>query len=499
MNIGTGGGSVATNTAFGASALAVNTTGANLVAVGTSALAANTTGSDNTAVGSGALASNTTGLNNMAFGRDALRGNLTGASNCAFGYTALRFTTSGNNSAFGNQALFTNTSGGTNTAIGDSALYSNTTASNNVAIGFEAGKANTTGATNVFVGRHSFYSNTTASDNTGVGHEAGYSNTTGTSNTALGQQALRSNTTAVNNTAVGYQAGYSNTTGSPNVFVGFQAGYSNTTSASNTFMGDVAGYSTTGAANTFLGRGAGYFVTSGAKNTILGRYDGNQGSLDIRTSSNYIVLSDGDGNPRFQINSSGGIFAPAVFLTVATAVSGAILGSDDVGLFTLSQSGQKRIIPRKPNDPSGASDNLIDLGDGGSRFRTIFAGTGTINTSDANEKQQVRDLSTAEKAVAVRIKGLIKAYKFNDAVALKGDNARIHIGVLAQEVAEAFEAEGLDAYTYSMFCSDTWYEVNGITIDDENKFVTKDTPDAVAKTRLGVRYDELLAFVIAAM
>jgi hypothetical protein len=70
-------------------------------------------------------------------------------------------------------------------------------------------------------------------------------------------------------------------------------------------MGDVAGYSTTGAANTFLGRGAGYFVTSGAKNTILGRYDGNQGSLDIRTASNYIVLSDGDGNPRVIVDNNG--------------------------------------------------------------------------------------------------------------------------------------------------------------------------------------------------
>ena len=39
-------------------------------------------------------------------------------------------------------------------------------------------------------------------------------------------------------------------------------------------------------------------MTTGAKNTIIGAYTGNQGGLDIRTASNYIVLSDGDGNPR---------------------------------------------------------------------------------------------------------------------------------------------------------------------------------------------------------
>jgi hypothetical protein len=46
-------------------------------------------------------------------------------------------------------------------------------------------------------------------------------------------------------------------------------------------------------------------VTSGNKNTILGAYNGNQGGLDIRTSSNNIVLSDGDGNVRAHCDSSG--------------------------------------------------------------------------------------------------------------------------------------------------------------------------------------------------
>jgi hypothetical protein len=46
-------------------------------------------------------------------------------------------------------------------------------------------------------------------------------------------------------------------------------------------------------------------MTTGNNNTILGRYNGNQGGLDIRTASNNIVLSDGDGNPRGIFDSSG--------------------------------------------------------------------------------------------------------------------------------------------------------------------------------------------------
>jgi len=128
-----------------------------------------------------------------------------------------------------------------------------------------------------------------------VGNTALLTNTTGANNTALGSQSLRSNTTASNNTAVGYQAGYSNLTGVYSCYVGAGAGYS-TTGSFNTFVGCGNGYGNGGAGNA---------VTTGAKNTIIGSYSGNQNSLDIRTASNYIVLSDGDGNPRMWFNGSG--------------------------------------------------------------------------------------------------------------------------------------------------------------------------------------------------
>ena len=178
----------------------------------------------------------------------------------------------------------------TNTAVGDSALASNTSGSLNTAVGLGTLGVNTTGLRNLAVGVNALGTNTSGS----------YS-------TALGQGALQSNTTASNNTAVGYQAGYSNTTGTGgNVLVGYQAGYTNSTGAYNTIVGITAGANLTSSNNTMIGVGAGLYVTSGAKNTILGGYNGNQGGLDIRTASNYIVLSDGDGNPRAYCNNAGG-------------------------------------------------------------------------------------------------------------------------------------------------------------------------------------------------
>jgi hypothetical protein len=152
-------------------------------------------------------------------------------------------------------------------------------------------------------------SNTTGSENTAMGVSALYYNN-GSYNTAIGRQALLNNTTASNNTAVGYQAGYSNTTGIFNTNFGNQAGYSNTTSQRNTLIGHFSGYSVTGGYNTFAGQNSGYLITTGTKNTILGSYSGNQGGLDIRTSSNNIVLSDGDGNLRVWADSDSRVRVP---------------------------------------------------------------------------------------------------------------------------------------------------------------------------------------------
>jgi hypothetical protein len=144
-------------------------------------------------------------------------------------------------------------------------------------------------------------------------------------------------------------------------------------------------------------------------------------------------------------------------------------------------------------------DNTCALGNASYRWTTVYATTALINTSDANTKQQITDLTIAELATAKAIKKLIKSYKFNDSVKEKGDNARIHIGVIAQEIEGAFIANGLDASKYAMFCSDTWYEVDGQAKEDGGDFYTASSLNAVAVTRLGIRYEELLAFVISSL
>ena len=170
-------------------------------------------------------------------------------------------------------------------------------------------------------------------------------------------------------------------------------------------------------------------------------------------------------------------------------------------------------------------DNTMDIGWSSNRFDDIYATNGTIQTSDFNEKQDIASLTATEMLVGKRISALFKTFRWKDSVAENGANARTHTGVIAQDVQAAFTAEGLDAGDYALFISDTWWEtqtevpaVEAVTeVTDEDGNVTTEAVEAVdaytrtdtydtedeapegatSKTRLGIRYPELLSFVAA--
>jgi len=172
-----------------------------------------------------------------------------------------------------------------------------TTANDASISGLTVGKGGGAVSTNTAFGVSALSSNTSGNANVGIGNQAGYSNTTGIGCTFLGYQAGYASNSTYGNTFIGYKVGYQ-ATGGGNTIVG---GIGNTGS-------DQAGASlTTGTSNSFFGTSSGNAVTTGSKNSILGAYSGNQGGLDIRTASNYIVLSDGDGNPQATMYQGGSL------------------------------------------------------------------------------------------------------------------------------------------------------------------------------------------------
>jgi len=178
--------------------------------------------------------------------------------------------------------------------------------------------------------------------------------------------------------------------------------------------------------------------------------------------------------------------APKLFIEAANRQYSILShGGSGTNRFTIRDetSGNDRLYLYSSGHFGAASDNAQDLGISSARWDDIFATNGTIQTSDENEKQDIRNATDAEKKVAVALKSLFKMFRFKDAVAAKGDNARLHFGVIAQNVETAFKNEGLDPEKYALFCKDTW------TDETTGKEVT----------RLGIRYSELLAFVISSL
>lgn len=104
--------------------------------------------------------------------------------------------------------------------------------------------------------------------------------------------------------------------------------------------------------------------------------------------------------------------------------------------------------------PNG--DNLYDVGLPAQAYRTIYARTGTINTSDARLKCDWQDLTPSEIAAACALARAVRSYRWIDSVTDKGDAARRHIGPTVQDAIEIMKAHDLDPFSYGFICHDRW-------------------------------------------
>jgi len=267
------------------------------------------------------------------------------------------------------QSLLTQANDNGNIALGYRSLYGSTSPDYCIAIGYEALRNPTSNTDHTIA----------------IGHQAGY-NGGGGSNVFIGHEAGQNATTGHSNVAIGYEAAGG---GDPHdgVYIGYDAGR-NVDGNGNVFVGHGAGKDvTSGAYNTFIGRIAGNDMTTGDDNVIIGGYQGNEKGLDIRTSSNNIVLSDGDGNIRFYANSSGnvglgttnptsaltvvgsGTSTSQLFVSGVSTLSGNINSGGDIILGTTASSDKALIL--------GGTSQTGSLKYNSSSNRNQFSGTNT--------------------------------------------------------------------------------------------------------------------------
>lgn len=127
------------------------------------------------------------------------------------------------------------------------------------------------------------------------------------------------------------------------------------------------------------------------------------------------------------------------------------------------------------------NDNATPLGDIVNRWSTVYAGTGSINTSDGREKTKPEAITDAVLDAWGDVS--IVVYQWLNSVGEKGGEARWHFGAIAQQVRDAFIAHGVDGTKYGLLCYDKWddqYEIK----DGKSELVTP------AGDRWGLRPDQ---------
>lgn len=151
-----------------------------------------------------------------------------------------------------------------------------------------------------------------------------------------------------------------------------------------------------------------------------------------------------------------------------------------------------------------------DLGSSTNQWKDCYLQNSPIVSSDRRLKQNFETVpETVFKAWA---SVNFQVYKFKEAVAKKGEaSARKHVGLVAQDIIEAFEAQGLNAFDYGIVCHDEWedqyvdeqvidaeavYDKDGKIVTPEKSHTEKRFVKAAGDVYT-VRYEEALALEAA--
>lgn len=118
-------------------------------------------------------------------------------------------------------------------------------------------------------------------------------------------------------------------------------------------------------------------------------------------------------------------------------------GNKVMGIFYSSSTGGYGVNPDKNGERPMGSSNY--------KWKAVYATNGTIQTSDKNEKENINILDERYEKMFMEFRPVTYMWK-NTNNGLIHD--RLHCGLIAQEVNEAAENNGLSAETFAAICRD---------------------------------------------
>ena len=244
------------------------------------------------------------------------------------------------------------------------------------------------------------------------------------------------------------------------------------------------------------------------------------------------VINHPNGKPYATLNSSSGSVSLAdsneklysyynpSFRSVGLSVAGfSVSIADDLSalgdVFHIYQSGNARF----QGTVSPTADESFSLGTPNQKwgsvyakeghFTNLYSSDGSVSVSDERSKENISDVNEQMLEAWGRVR--FKIFQRVDAIERKGAGARLHVGVIAQEVQKAFSEKGLNADRFGLFCYDEWEDkydeidvVDSYPVFDENgievepmKMHKEKVLVQKAGNRFGIRYDEALALECA--
>lgn len=143
-----------------------------------------------------------------------------------------------------------------------------------------------------------------------------------------------------------------------------------------------------------------------------------------------------------------------------------------------------------------ATDNSVNIGGASVRVKQMYAVNGSINTSDARLKNDVRAMSDPETEAAKAIAKEIGFWTWKEQADM--NDVREHCGLTVQRAIEIMESFGLEPFKYGFICYDKWDEHTVVSEygpaneDGSENPIYKTIP---AGDRYSFRIDELNMFI----
>lgn len=168
---------------------------------------------------------------------------------------------------------------------------------------------------------------------------------------------------------------------------------------------------------------------------------GVRGLLHAYNGINTTTIS-ASGNISMESSTQSGINWSSAAKIYSPSAQNLFIAASDEGKFYLHLGVHDNTWALDPD-----ANGMLGLGTANHKWNSIYATTGSINTSDRNMKNSIQKLD--ERYIQMFMKLLPVSFKFND-----GTSGRTHIGFIAQDVESAMQEAGLTDIEFAGFCKD---------------------------------------------